>query len=548
LNGVQRHAYGPLTAGALLLAATVCSVLVASAQAATYTVHSCKTPDGQPASIGAWTRTVVGSSNLAADYCSRGSFYLLYMAGGVPHRPGDLNELVFAAPPDTRIRRYAIWRGVIVSRSSAFNYSYRLLEGDPRAGRYQLREQCEGGAGCHALGFWKYGLIDSNKVASVRVRSLTRLVLSLGCRSSVDCGALTNGDAPAKLWLLRSDVELEDVTDPEITSVSGAALSGSAPLTGAPPVSITASDRGGGVYEAIAEIDGRQVSSAVLDANGGRCRRPFVAAEPCKRVASGTLGIDTTGVADGKHSLSLLVSDATGQNLGVWGPIEITTSNGACSPTPRVRTLRLTAAVRLRRGRRSVLARSVRLRRGRVATVRGRLVTKLGAPVPSGAVCVASRDARVGAEMRARASLKTDADGRFSYRLPSGPARRVYFVHRVSGGAVVASVMVRVPARVRLRASDRHLRNGQRLILSGSLVGRPLPRNGVLVELQARRPAGWQTFATARSGRAGRFRFAYRFTRTLGVQTYALRALVRRQSQYAYSTGASRPVRVRVRG
>jgi hypothetical protein len=204
--------------------------------------------------------------------------------------------------------------------------------------------------------------------------------------------------------------------------------------------------------------------------------------------------------------------------------------------------------VSVRKGRRTRRVRSVRLRAGKGATVHGRLLTPSGAPVASASVCVASRDARAHAPLRNKGSLQTDDKGRYTYRVRPGPARQLFFVHRVGSGAVVASVSVHVPAPIRLRASSRHLFNGQRLILAGRLAGRPLPGRSVLVELQARRPDGWQTFGTTRSGRGGRFRFGYQFTRTVGVQTYELRALVRQQSQYAYSTGASRPVRVQVRG
>jgi hypothetical protein len=70
----------------------------------------------------------------------------------------------------------------------------------------------------------------------------------------------------------------------------------------------------------------------------------------------------------------------------------------------------------------------------------------------------------------------------------------------------------------------------------------------VLVELQAKRGRRWQTFGTARSSRAGRYRFSYPFTRTGGVQYYVLRARVPRQAGYPYATGASRPEIVVVRG
>jgi hypothetical protein len=85
-------------------------------------------------------------------------------------------------------------------------------------------------------------------------------------------------------------------------------------------------------------------------------------------------------------------------------------------------------------------------------------------------------------------------------------------------------------------------------MLRGSLRERPFPRRGLLVELQARRETGWQTFATTRTNARGRFHYPYTFSRTQGVQRYRLRARVPQQATYPYAAGASRPVRVQVQG
>jgi hypothetical protein len=118
----------------------------------------------------------------------------------------------------------------------------------------------------------------------------------------------------------------------------------------------------------------------------------------------------------------------------------------------------------------------------------------------------------------------------------------------VAGGvSAAAAVVVRVRAPVRVRASSRSLRNGQTLVLRGRLGGH-LRTRGLLVEFQVRRGRSWSTFATSRTVRAGRFRYAYRFTRTFGVQTYRFRARLPAQRGSPFSTGSSRRVTVRVVG
>ena len=101
--------------------------------------------------------------------------------------------------------------------------------------------------------------------------------------------------------------------------------------------------------------------------------------------------------------------------------------------------------------------------------------------------------------------------------------------------------------RVRAGLTLRAARHGRVVALSGALRGRPLPRAGKLVELQARTRGGrWLTFRTVRADARGRFRTRYRL-RTRGAATFALRARSRASGDYPYATGASGRVRVQLR-
>jgi hypothetical protein len=96
------------------VAATAVIGPTAPAAADTYTVHSCKTPDGRPAGLVGWTRPVIGLNSTGANYCGRGSYWIAFMKGRAAHLPGSRNEMTFDAPPDTFIRSYAIWRSAVV--------------------------------------------------------------------------------------------------------------------------------------------------------------------------------------------------------------------------------------------------------------------------------------------------------------------------------------------------------------------------------------------------------------------------------------------------
>jgi len=109
------------------------------------------------------------------------------------------------------------------------------------------------------------------------------------------------------------------------------------------------------------------------------------------------------------------------------------------------------------------------------------------------------------------------------------------------------TLRLKVRAGIKLAVRPHVAARGRAVRLSGRLVGRPLPREGKVVELQAR-SAGekWITFRTIRASRRGRFATRYTFRRG-GPALYRMRARVRAADDYPYATGASHPVRVRVR-
>ena len=75
---------------------------------------------------------------------------------------------------------------------------------------------------------------------------------------------------------------------------SGDLLDTQQPLSGVRSASFSASDQGGGVFQALLEADGQVVASTIVDANGGNCVPPFKGAVPCKPSTSGTLSFDTS--------------------------------------------------------------------------------------------------------------------------------------------------------------------------------------------------------------------------------------------------------------
>jgi len=192
---------------------------------------------------------------------------------------------------------------------------------------------------------------------------------------------------------------------------------------------------------------------------------------------------------------------------------------------------------------------SLELRHGRRATSNGRLTTAQGAPIPGAPVLVEGQ-ARSGGAFVRLGTARTDTRGGFRFIIPAGPSRTIRY--RYEGTNTIRSASgtleTKVRAAAQLKVNRRRLRNGQVVRFSGRLLGKPIPRGGKVVALQAKVGRKWRTFANPRANVKGVFRHRYRFTSTTRLRRYAFRAVVAREAAYPYEAGMSPIVRVTVRG
>jgi hypothetical protein len=556
----RRAAARALTAlaAATATAAIALALGATDAAAGVYTVHSCKSPDGSTGHAGDWKVTMWDDEfNHSGSICPSGYFWL-DMSPTRSHHGADYIRGLFRSPSGTTIHSYRIWRSAQLGNT--YNYRFSEWPGGKKSNRIEV-DHCLGMAGCRSIGRVSDPLGFANLFGRTAADDVRALDLLLTCGHTSTGSAVCPPAAPAaRVQLHRAEITLEDLSEPTLTAQpSGALVTSGARLTGVHSVAVQASDKGGGVYVGQVEVDGRVVAEAVLDRNGGRCVEPFVDARPCPSSASGLVHLDTAKLADGAHSVRILVADATRTNVVASAPVQLTTDNNACNADPRTSPRRIFAWVRPVGGRRaSRRARSRRRGRARAGVHRvrygsplrlaGRVTDGDGGRVAGARVCVLERRSAGRRGARIAGIVTTDARGRFSLRLPGGPSRRVSLVHRTGGVAAARSLRLRVPAPVRLRPSGTRFRVGEQLLLRGRLRGRPLPKRGAVVVLQARQGGAWITFATTRTDRRGRFRYGYRFVNTTGVRTYPMRAIVPRQGGHPFARGRSRTIRVRVRG
>ena len=530
----------------ILLGAVALFGAAAPAHAGEYTVWGCRTPDGRIVATAGWTAGIAPSgAGSAHQHClssEPGFTAELARGSAVPNEARVYWR--FTAPPGRTIAAFTLWR-VTNGAANADPRWYQFADAlvDPGvAGSVETVDSCsqERCTGSDPLS-------DDNAL-QIAGRDARTITFQVHCVAPPPATGCTATETPARYRVARSAIRLNDLADPLLTAPpSGGLVDPDRTLSGVQGLSISARDEGAGLYEAALEIDGREVTSRRFDDNDGACRLPFTALDPCRLVANLSLSYDTAQLADGGHDVRVLVRDATQTNTVAYGPVRITTANGAPGP-PNGRNA--SAQARLSVGIDPRGRTSATVRYGRSAALRGRLIDEQGRPIADATLDLAARQERLGAAMQALGTVRTGADGRFRYIVAAGPSRSVVVSYRARLGdpnaAATATVTLRVPAAATLAASPRRLAPGGTVRFTGRLRGRPLPRSGKLIDLQARERGRWKTFDSVRTGARGRFAAKLRFTRRARRVTYPFRARVRRDESYPYALGLSRAVRVRV--
>jgi hypothetical protein len=500
----------------------VTSVLAANARAATYEVSACRLPAGAPAPAHGWTTYGAGVSRIN---CPGGAMTSQPPAG--QHSAGSLFGFVFTAPPGTTIAGYERHADGDTKQVPGGPPPWSWLYGE--FGTHVGRDEPFAIGVCDNCGVFTAAWLQPNLVPR-----LTRLFSALQCwpYGANPCDA--NGAHFTLRWIT---LRLEDLTTPQVLGASGSLLE-KVPQRGQRYLSLKLRDVGGGLLKTRVEVDGQRFSEQGVDDNSGRCQTPFTAPVPCKLSADVELPVDTTQLPDGNHTVSVRVFDATGINSALHGPIPITVDNGRDSPgagkliCPSATGGKLTRRLGAKTTRFGGMA-SVSGRVGGRVSVRG---TRVALVDPSGTPAIA-RFARVGQDRRFRLRLRV---------------RRPLVVRPVlvapSGAPKLCGAQLRLKVRagVRLAVAPKRLANGQRVKLSGRLLGLPVPSAGktIVIQARARGVPAWTNVSVIRSGSAGKFSFHYRFRRTFEQTVYEFRAVAPQQRSYPFARGWSRVRRV----
>ncbi|MBA3328955.1 MAG: hypothetical protein H0T43_11705 [Solirubrobacterales bacterium] len=532
-------------------------------EAGSYTVYTCRLPNGAAAPTDGWTSDGELPGLRQTDTCTNGGSLRTDMdANGFSDtfRRGWR----WAAPPTTNLRELTMWRtyrlGLPNERATPFRdvlTGSRALEMDASAAPPLGTGNPSGGD--QALGF-----STTNRVQHVDLRDNV-IQVRVGCTGFAGASCPSGGGMAAEQLIFAAHFRLEDLSDPAPGPATGALARGGT-HQGIESVTFSASDQGSGVYRGIVEIDGLPFHTEILDANSGRCADAtpgdsdpyqFAFRVPCKSSANGTMRFDTTEVSDGAHELRIRVEDAAGNGATVFGAEPIVVRNGPQAPAPPApvsaatpgvpiptpaigpplpspvapsRTITLTATPV---GGKDGL---VRTRYGRKVPIAGFIRDPEGKPMAGARIDVSSLLRVPRAKRRIESQITADPAGAFRYLAPAGPSRTIDFTYG-SGPAAKASVDLRVRARLSLRLTRRKLRNGSAARYSGTLAGPNAGRK--LVDVQVIVGRQWRPVCSARTTARGRYACRYRFKRTFRTTRYTFRARVRRQETLPYEPSQS---------
>lgn len=343
-----------------------------------------------------------------------------------------------------------------------------------------------------------------------------------------------------------------DPVAPTLKDLEGSLLSGKV-IRGYQTISAEAHDEGGGVSNVSVNVNGLPAAQPkvpncdVVNADNPSVKGVVAAAvTPCPTKVSAEWTLDTEAYPfhNGTNAVEVCTSDFS----------TLSNPNTTCSPPQNVEVDNSCTASSVPGG--EVLsaqfagsdAETVTVPYNKSAEVTGQLSNNAGEPVPGATLCVKMQTLGVEPNASAVGTVKTDANGSYSYQVPPGPDRNIIIGYRHDAAQVARGVRYYAHAQPSLKLAPRSLTDHHRVHFWGQVPG-PAPGERVIV-LQANVPGSrqWITFRKATTSAKGYFQSAYRFTSTTRTTTYRFRAVVPDQAGYPWVEGNSRPAKVLVRG
>jgi hypothetical protein len=341
----------------LLIVATAVSATIASASLAS-TAHagqwvqiSCENPNGSSAPSEGWTSSQSGSliyPAVADTTCSAGAA----MFAGIPTSttaPAGSGETLTYTPPTGS----TLAGGTMDVQLSADGYgsqsSGAALVLSPADSTNDEVETCATwSAGCWAgsVGHGPGGASDFTGDITLPPNLGGTITITGACLTEPGGSACDQGGGNgvwAGAWVTSADALLSSDAIPTAANFTGTILQPDA--SGTAQLDFTAEESDGpGIYNVTVDVDGASVYSGTPNTNNGECvaqgtypgtsALEFDYAQPCPTQASVAVPIDTTALKNGKHELTVTVTDAAGDPATVEDTY-ITVDNHVTTPLPK---------------------------------------------------------------------------------------------------------------------------------------------------------------------------------------------------------------------
>jgi hypothetical protein len=366
-----------------------------------------------------------------------------------------------------------------------------------------------------------------------------------------------DGVFSAESELSSAQILLSTNAVPTASGLGGTLLNST--VTGKATLSFTATDAGPGIYQVRVKVNGEQVLAETPNLNEGKCvptgtsegARAFNYSQPCPTDTPVNAEINTAGLPDGTHALTVELEDAAGDVTTVYSGTLTTVNHatttvvapverGPCNGSPCDEAAKLSAIA----GEAKTFTRAL----GHSAvTLKGRLTSTTGSPI-SGAQVKLLQQIVGSATSTQITSTTTTADGSWSIKAPAGPSRLLrvaFYSHTLDATpastldfheSVQGTVSIHAPHRARINHA---------LVFSGQLAGGYVPAGGESVQMEIFYGGRWRTIEVLPTNSAGRWSYKYVFSLGVGA-SYLFRAVTVPNGAYPYMSSHSKPVRVTV--
>jgi hypothetical protein len=347
--GATRMSRRPAAAGVVMLVALLLMVVTTpAARAGEWMQVSCVNPNGTAAPFQGWTGSTTGIPEFGSNddaACAPGSPMVANLSGEAQPAPGDANEILTYTPPtgSTLVggtMNVALYGGGSGSSATGVAGLHEPAFKPDDADRFlvcaKILSPCQNGT---------YTWNGTATLPSGRGGNLIAAASCAGANGAAANTCATGQDGLnnfASVYVYSADLLLQNGSVPTGTGFSGTALEPGA--RGLTQLLLTAGDPSGpGVYLVQVFVDGTPVYSQTPNTNSGECvpvgtdaptgALMFDYQQPCPPAESVEVPISTTGLQDGRHELTVKVTDAAG-NSATALDTTITTSNPLVTPRP----------------------------------------------------------------------------------------------------------------------------------------------------------------------------------------------------------------------